>query len=166
MSRPRQSGPTANRPACPVLGERYHDTDLGVSVEWDGSTWNSMGGGGGGGSHNLLSATHTDTVAGPAAVGSVVGDDGLGSWQAVTGSGGANREFLSLPPGGGAPAWAAGVPVGDVTPQAGAGQDIVPVGACMAFASAPGAGWSSTTTNATFLNGAMPLPSGAWYEKL
>ena len=47
MSRPRQSGPTADRPTCPVQGERYFDTDLGNSVEWDGSAWNSLGGGGG-----------------------------------------------------------------------------------------------------------------------
>ena len=46
MSHPRQSGPTASRPACATIGTRYFDTDLGQSVEWDGTTWNAMGGGG------------------------------------------------------------------------------------------------------------------------
>ncbi len=53
MSRPRQSGPTGGEPCNPVLGERYFDTTQGSSVEWNGTTWNSMGGGGGGGSSCL-----------------------------------------------------------------------------------------------------------------
>jgi hypothetical protein len=32
LSRPRQSGPTASRPSCPVLGERYFDTTLGRAL--------------------------------------------------------------------------------------------------------------------------------------
>lgn len=168
MSRSSQSGPTGSEPACPVIGERYFDTDLGVSVEWDGSAWNSMGGGGGGGSPNALldGVQHNDTVGATPAIGSVVGDDGVGSWTAVTGSGGANTEFLSLPPGGGAPAWAAGVPAADVTPAGGAGQGLAPVGATVAATAAPAAGWSSTGPYATMLNAMMPLPVGAWFEKL
>lgn len=33
------SGPTSSRPDNPGLGERYFDTDLNLSIEWDGSTW-------------------------------------------------------------------------------------------------------------------------------
>lgn len=153
MSRPRQSGPTADRPSCPVIGERYFDTDLGNSVEWDGSTWNSMGGGGGGGAP-------TSTV------GAIQVDDGAGGWSSLAHSGGGADEYPYGPAGGGTVAFRAGVPAGDVTPAGGAGQDIVPVGATVAATAAPAAGWSSTGPYATMLNAMFPLPVGAWYEKL
>lgn len=39
------SGGTADRPANPVVGTQYFDTDLGKVVTWDGSEWVESGGG-------------------------------------------------------------------------------------------------------------------------
>ena len=66
MSRPRQQGPTGSEPSCPVIGERFFDTTLGTSVEWNRSCWNSMGGGGGGGSPARMTSSFTGVYGTPA----------------------------------------------------------------------------------------------------
>ena len=34
-----ESGPTASRPATPVVGQRFFDTDLGLPIHFDGTNW-------------------------------------------------------------------------------------------------------------------------------
>lgn len=38
------SGTTAHRPTNPEIGQKYFDTDIGVSMTWDGAAWRSSGG--------------------------------------------------------------------------------------------------------------------------
>lgn len=37
------SGSTANRPASPIVGQEYYDTDLGYLIIWSGSVWYGVG---------------------------------------------------------------------------------------------------------------------------
>ena len=39
------SGPTVDRPAAPIVGQTYFDTDIGQPVTWDGAAWVPRGAG-------------------------------------------------------------------------------------------------------------------------
>src|SRR5882672_2010527 len=74
--------------ACPGSTYRQNDGAAG-NVFWikDGGTgcdatgWIILAGGGGGGSHNLLSATHADTVANAAVRGALVVGNSTPAWS-------------------------------------------------------------------------------------
>lgn len=142
----------ANIPATANPGTVHVAIDTGaLKVRTTTPAWVSVGGGGGG--------APTSTVGG------IQVDDGAGGWSNLAHSGGGADEYPYGPAGGGAVAFRAGVPAGDITPQgAPSGQDMAAVGSIMAFAGAPPAGWSSVTAMAMALNGMVPF-GGVWAER-
>jgi hypothetical protein len=44
LLRDTMSGATAQRPAQPVVAQRYYDTDLGIPIWWNGSVWKNAAG--------------------------------------------------------------------------------------------------------------------------
>jgi len=44
LLRDMMSGTTAQRPAIPVIAQRFYDTTLGIPIWWNGSVWKNAAG--------------------------------------------------------------------------------------------------------------------------
>ena len=96
------SGPTA-------LKTTISSPSSGQCLTWSGSNWVNGSCSGGSSAHNLLSATHPDTVPASPVLGDILFANSTPAWTKLTGNTSSTREFLSQTGTGSAsaaPAWA------------------------------------------------------------